>query len=115
MAGLCSLQKPALSHNVNRDGAVNILDLVEAASQFGQSGTPLTGDANGNGKVDVSDLELIGSHLGENAAAPSLHFSRPAPTVNYQASDVKRQFQALTAFRIAGKSLAWDAHRPRPT
>lgn len=89
--------EPALSHNVNRDGVVNILDLVEAASQFGQSGTHLTGDANGNGKVDVSDLELIGSHLGENAAAPSLHFSRPAPTVNYQASDVKHQFQALTA------------------
>ena len=83
--------------DVNRDGAVNILDLVEAASQFGQIGTNLTGDANGDGKVGVSDLGHIGSHLGESAAAPSLHFNRPDPTVNSHSSSVKCQFQALTA------------------
>ena len=51
--------EPAVSYDINRDGVVNILDLVEAASQFGQVGTNLSGDANGDGKVDVSDLELI--------------------------------------------------------
>ena len=89
--------EPALSYDINLDGVVNILDLVEAASQFGQINAHLSGDANSDGTVNMSDLELIGSYLGEDAAAPSLHFNRPAPTVNYRASDVKRQFQALTA------------------
>ena len=89
--------EPVMSDDINRDGTVNILDLVEAASQFGQIGTHLTGDVNDDGKVDVSDLELIGSHLGENAAAPSLRFNRSDPTVSYHSSSVNRQFQALIA------------------
>lgn len=105
--------EPAVSYDINRDGVVNILDLVEAASQFGQIGTHLSGDVNGDGKVDVADLELIGLRLGENAAAPSLHFNRPNPIVSYQASSVKRQFQALTALESLetpsrGANLARD-------
>ena len=83
--------------DVNRDGVVNILDLVQAASQFGQIGANLTGDVNDDGRVDVSDLGHIGSHLGGNAAAPSLSIEDLNPIVNYHASGVKRQFQALTA------------------
>ncbi len=83
--------------DVNRDGTVNILDLVQAASQFGQVGINLSGDVNGDGKVDESDLGHIGSRLGETAAAPSLCFNHSAPTVSYRSSKVKRQFQALTA------------------
>ena len=89
--------EPTVSDDINRDGTVNILDLVEAASQFGQIGAHLTGDVNDDGKVDVSDLELIGSRFGENAAAPSLRFNRSDPTVSYHSSSVKRQFQALIA------------------
>ena len=89
--------KPALSYDINRDGAVNILDLVEAASQFGQIGARLTGDTNSDGKVDVSDLELIGSRLGENAAAPALPIDDSNSTISYYSSAVKHQFQALTA------------------
>lgn len=89
--------EPAVSYDINRDGAINILDLVAAASQFGQIGTHLSGDVNRDGKVDVSDLERIGSRLGENAAAPSLHFNSSLPIISYQASRVKRQFQALAA------------------
>ena len=89
--------EPAVSYDINRDGVVNILDLVAAASQFGQVGTNLTGDTNGDGKVNVFDLVLVGSHLGESAAAPSLRFNRSDPIVHYQPSSVKRQFQALAA------------------
>ena len=56
-----------------------------------------TGDTNGDGKVDVFDLVLVGSHLDESAAAPSLRFNRSDPIVHYQPSSVKRQFQALAA------------------
>ena len=89
--------EPAVSYDINRDGAVNILDLVQAASQFGQVDTNLSGDVNGDGKVDVSDLELIGSRLGENAAAPSLYLNHSIPIVSYSPSNLKRQFQALAA------------------
>ena len=89
--------EPAVSYDINRDGAVNILDLVEVASQFGQVGPHLSGDANSDGKVDVSDLELIGSRLGENAAAPSLRLNRSDPIVSYRLSTINRQFQALAA------------------
>ncbi|MBI1927331.1 hypothetical protein HYR99_24210 [Candidatus Poribacteria bacterium] len=73
--------------DVNKDGVVNVLDLVIVASQFGQSGDSLTGDANGDGVVNVLDLVTVASHFGERAVAatPSLHVERnvslPVPNV----------------------------------
>ena len=87
--------EPAVSYDINQDERVNILDLVQAAAQFGQVSTHLTGDVNGDGKVDVSDLGHIGSHLDKNAAAPALFLDDSNPIVSYRASAVKRQFQAL--------------------
>ena len=92
--------EPAVSYDINQDGVVNILDLVQAASQFGQVGANLNGDVNSDGKVDVSDLELIGSRLGENAAAPSLYLNYSTPIVSYPSSSIRRQFQALTALEL---------------
>ncbi len=89
--------EPAVSYDINCDGVVNILDLVHAASQFGQIGTDLSGDVNSDGKVDVSDLGHIGSRLGENAAAPALPIDDSDSTISYYSSTVKHQFQALTA------------------
>ena len=106
--------EPVVSYDINRDGAVNILDLVEAASQFGQMGTHLTGDVNGDGKVDVSDLGLIGSRLGKDAAAPSLRFRDSDPIVSYHPSSIKRQFQALTALESL-ESPSPGAHIARDT
>ena len=98
--------EPVMSYDINRDGAVNILDLVEAASQFGQVGANLTGDVDGDGRVDVSDLGHIGSHLGGNAAAPALSIDDSNPVVSYYSSAVNRQFQALTAL----ESLETPSH-----
>ena len=106
--------EPAVSYDINRDGAVNILDLVQAASQFGQVGTHLTGDVNRDGKVDVSDLGHIGSHLGENAAAPVLPVDDSNPIVSYHASGVKRQFQALAALESL-ETPSRGAHIARDT
>ena len=86
--------------DVNRDGVVNILDLVQAASQFGQVGINLSGDVNGDRRVDVSDLGHIGSRLGENAAAPALFLDGSNSIVSYRPSKVKRQFQALAALEL---------------
>ena len=57
--------------DVNRDGVVNILDLVQVASKFGQrvSGDPA--DVNEDGVVNIVDLVKVAGALGGDAAAPS--------------------------------------------
>ena len=99
--------------DVNRDGVVNILDLIQVALQFGQVGTHLAGDVNGDGKVDVSDLVLISVGLSENTVASAPPIDDSNPTANYHSSSVQRQFQALAALesqvtRSRGARLARD-------
>ena len=59
--------------DVNRDGAVNILDLVLVASSFGkqvpQRGDPA--DVNEDGVVNIIDLVKVAGALGNAAAAPN--------------------------------------------
>ena len=65
----------ALLGDVNRDGTVNILDLVLVSSSFGQP-VPETGnpaDVNEDGVVNVVDLVTVAGAIGGDAAAPSLH------------------------------------------
>ena len=61
--------------DVNRDGAVNILDLILVASSFSQQvsagGNPA--DVNGDGVVNIVDLVKVAGALGNTGAAPSAH------------------------------------------
>ena len=58
------------SEDVNRDGMVNILDLVLVAQEFGQKPPRnARADVNKDGQVNVLDLVLVAGALGENAAA----------------------------------------------
>ena len=70
-----SLGTPGYPHetivgDANSDGIVNILDLVMVASQIGQSGDTAA-DINGDGAVNIQDLVVIANRLGHIAAAPS--------------------------------------------
>ena len=100
--------------DVNRDGVVNILDLIQAALQFGQVGTHLAGDVNDDGTVDVADLILISVNLSENAAAPAPTVNDSSPTANYHSSSVQRQFQALAALESLVTRSRGGTPRPRP-
>ena len=66
--------------DVNRDGVVNILDLVRVASSFGQrvqvEGNPA--DVNEDGIVSIVDLVRVAGALNNAAAAPSLHLQAGA-------------------------------------
>ena len=66
--------------DVNRDGVVNILDLVLVASSFGQrvqvEGNPA--DVNEDGIVSIVDLVRVAGALNNAAAAPSLHLQAGA-------------------------------------
>ena len=58
--------------DVNRDGTVNIQDLVLVSSNFGKTGEN-EADINGDGVVDIVDLVKVAAALGNTAEAPSLH------------------------------------------
>ncbi|MBD3183545.1 T9SS type A sorting domain-containing protein [Candidatus Poribacteria bacterium] len=61
--------------DVNKDGQVDILDIVIVGQQFGEQITePMESnpDVNGDGVVDILDIVLVGQHFGEthSSAAP---------------------------------------------
>ena len=59
------------SEDVNGDGVVNIQDLVLVASRLGQAAE--NADVNGDGVVNIQDLVKVAGALGNAVAAPSLH------------------------------------------
>ena len=82
-------------YDVNRDGVVDISDLVMVAARLGQSG-PNAADVNGDGVVNVNDLILVAGAISEPQAAPSLH---PTALEMFTAADVRgwlTQAQGLT-------------------
>ncbi len=56
-------EPPRRKEDVNRDGEVNILDLVAVASKFGEKDAG-TADVNGDGVVDIRDLVLVAGAFG---------------------------------------------------
>ena len=64
-------EPPQLKQDVNGDGTVNIQDLVLVASNLGQTG-PNAADVNGDSIVNIHDLVLVAGALGASASAPSL-------------------------------------------
>ena len=59
-----------LAADVNGDGMVNIQDLVLVSSRLGQVGQNAA-DVNRDGTVNIQDLVLVAGELGTEAAAPS--------------------------------------------
>ena len=66
--------------DLNNDGAVDILDLVLVASQFGMNATPAA-DLNADGVVNIQDLVLVANAVNDVAAAPTVQQSQ-ASVVN---------------------------------
>ena len=64
-------ESPPITADVNSDGSVNILDLIVVASKLGNTGTNLVVDVNRDGVVSILDLILVAGMFGEVASAPS--------------------------------------------
>ncbi|MEO0529771.1 MAG: hypothetical protein AAF266_04245 [Planctomycetota bacterium] len=64
-----------LAADFNGDGTVDLLDLDILGANFGGPGDAMTGDANADGTVDLLDLDILGSQFGQSAAT-----SVPEPT-----------------------------------
>ena len=71
--------------DVNRDGVVNIQDLVLAAQRLGQRGQN-DADMNGDGVVNIQDLVLVAGAFGNAPAGPTLH---PQVLTTLTAADVQ--------------------------
>ena len=70
---------PGLDGDVNGDAVIDVLDLVQIATNFGQQGKHAA-DVNGDGVVNIVDLTLVAAGLWQNAAAPSVwHGKLEAP------------------------------------
>ena len=73
-----TVEERLLTGDVNRDGVVNILDLIRVARQFGKSvpsDSPV--DINGDGVVNIFDLTLVAQGIGKTtAAAPAIATGR---------------------------------------
>ena len=74
-----------VEYDVNKDGVVNISDLVFVAGRLGQSG-PNAADVNGDGVVNVNDLILVAGAITQPQAAPSLH---PTALEMFTAADIR--------------------------
>ena len=64
-------ESPPITADVNNDGSVNILDLILIASDLGNAGTNLAADVNRDGVVSILDLVLAAGMFEDVAAAPS--------------------------------------------
>ena len=65
-------EAPPMTADVNSDGNVNVLDLILIASSLGQSGQN-EADVNRDGVVNILDLILAAGMFEGTAAAPSAH------------------------------------------
>ena len=95
-----TVKERLLSGDVNRDGVVNILDLILVARQMGKSvpaDSPV--DVNGDGVVNIFDLTLVAQGIG-GAAAPAVASGRAdAATIKAWITLARLEDDGSLAFR----------------
>ena len=64
LSNIFTLDTRDLKLDVNNDGKVDISDLVIVGSHFGESNPEV--DVNADGIVDIRDMDLIGIHFGKS-------------------------------------------------
>ena len=74
---ISDMEAPPIIADVNNDGSVNVLDLVVVASELGNAGANLVVDVNRDGVVNILDLILVAGMFDGAAAAPSAQPQAP--------------------------------------
>ena len=119
----------SLATDINRDGVVNIQDLVLVAANFGAIDED-PADVNNDGVVNIIDLTLVAGALGETTAAPSGHAAvleyltateveqwlQSAQTVNLTDTTFQRGLQILEQLlrTLVPRETALLANYPNP-
>ena len=87
-----------VKEDVNRDGRVDIHDLVSVALQYGKTGTDIAADVNGDEVVNVDDFILVAAAVDTAAAAPA---ARAQVQSHFTAAQLQ---QWLTEARASGNT-----------
>ncbi|MDE0299885.1 MAG: cohesin domain-containing protein [Candidatus Poribacteria bacterium] len=97
LEGSAAIEPTRLDGDVNRDGDVNVSDLVLIGENFTKTGEN-DADVNGDGVVDILDLVQVASILaGANAAPPAY----PLSTAFLKAVDVQNWLTEARGLRLA--------------
>jgi hypothetical protein len=70
-ANALDLNVTALPGDANMDGRVNLSDLGVLIDNFGKPGVWANGDFNNDGRVDLSDLGVLINNFGQSASMSS--------------------------------------------
>ena len=100
IAQIQSVEAPPV--DVNKDGVVDVTDLVLVASNFGETGVGISGDVNSDGVIDIFDLVLVAKRFGEDVTAAPLNRqsiidNRRLSIVNARVNNTRIQ-QAISEF-----------------
>ena len=74
---IAETESPPITADVNGDGVVNVLDLVVITSNLGNTGENIATDVNGDRIVNILDLIWVAGMFDGAAAAPSAHSQVP--------------------------------------
>ena len=90
-------EAPPITADVNNDGSVNVLDLILIASNLGNAGINLVVDVNGDRVVSILDLILVAGMFEGAAAAPS---AQPQVPETLTAVEVQGWLTAARALQV---------------
>ena len=93
--------------DVNSDGIVNIIDLVQVASRFNHTSDIDKEDINGDGAVNIVDLVKVAAALGAGENAPSLHSQAIAL---FTAKDVQHWLTQAQAMNLTDATSQQGIH-----
>ena len=88
-------ESPSIIADVNSDGVVDILDLTLVASSLGNDGSNLAADVNRDGVVNILDLILVAGMFEGAAAAPSAQPQVPETITVVEVQDWLADARAL--------------------
>ena len=103
-----TVQERLLTGDVNRDGVVNILDLIRVAQQLGKRVSADSAvDINGDGVVNIFDLTLVAQGIGKSTAAAPAGATRrvDAATIEAWIAGARLADDGSIAFRQAIANL----------
>ena len=89
--------------DVNKDGQVNISDLIEVARNYGKTGTN-DADVNNDNRVDIDDLTEVAEAVNPNFAAPTV--AQELPTLPFTAQEVQQWIQDAKEQGIDAEGIA---------
>ena len=89
--------------DANKDGQVNIKDLIAVATDYGRTGDRST-DVNNDNRVDIKDLTAVAKAVNPNFAAPTL--AQEATTLPFTAEQVQQWIQDAKKQGVDAEGIA---------